>query len=49
MIRKVFCSVIDIRKSAFGLVVGIFYVFVNLKLAIVGETKVVLSSLFESE
>jgi hypothetical protein len=33
----------------FGLVVGRFYVFVNLKLAIVGETKVVLSSLLESE
>jgi hypothetical protein len=49
MIRNVFCSVIDIRKPVFGLVVGIFYVFVNLKLAIVGETKVVLSSLFESE
>ena len=44
-----FCSVVDIRKSVFGLVLGIFSVFVNLKLAIVGETKVVLSSLFESE
>ena len=41
MIRKVFCSVIDIRKPVFGLVVRIFYVFVNLKLAIVGKTKVV--------